>query len=1071
MCQAGSRPQSHHRLPLICALLASACGDDPAARESVADPDMRTPKVAATTATASPPARFPLLNHRGIRLGSVPFESPILDRVTWTPHDSGALAVVHHGRHGGSSLYHVDGAREDLWLRTSSNQSISTPSPSPDGTTVAYVVEDAPRWLGPEGRSALQFGGSLWVSHPHGHRRVASLDDAAEVLGWLDGTTLVATRFLPGDLPEQRPFRIDLATGRVQPIAIDEPHAYAFALLDGHLIYSASQEPILTLPSPATVVSVVSIDLAQGLRSTVTVEKGHLPVSFGKQDQGLRFALDGTGFERTVDPSTGEVRTRPMASNVIPPPADPTPFAGLQMPYIHQVYDTPNDFNGHWACGPTSTLMCILHFGRLGTWPVTVSSPSAHESLYGAYVAHKYTAFGTAFDRMQTDASGQAAYGAYGWATDGGMAWAWRMQDYAAKHDLETSFNDTATFAKLQSATSAGRPVALSTNLTSAGHIVTVKGTTSDGKLIVNDPYGNRNAGYMNYSGEDVIYTFAEVNAKWFVTIWSTTPVCTPQTEVCNGKDDDCDDQVDEDEVCERETLLRGQSWVAPARSTDIDGDGKADVCGRGGAGVWCHLSEGASWGAKGPVTPLSDANGWDDASNWGTIRMGDIDGDGRADLCARANAAVSCWKSDGASLATSIEGPAWSDESGWGAFHYHSTMRLLDMDGDGKDDLCARAAKGIVCRKSTGDGFGDGIDGPAWSDAAGFTSAKYYGTFRTGDVNGDRKEDVCMRTPTGMECWLSDGNGFPTQVSGPGWSDASGWGGMKYWSTIRLADVNDDGYSDLCARDSAGLRCHLSEGDSFADPVEVAALSDESGWGDASNYLTLRTGDVDGDGAQDLCVRANAKMLCYRWNGEAFDAFDGPSWSDGDGWDQPQFFHTIQLGDMDGDGKADLCGRHTAGWRCHPSTGTGFGAEVALDEFTDAGGWATDRYYGTILLGGSACIAANETCNGKDDDCDGEVDEGGVCESGSGGAGGSGGTGGSSGTGGTGGGAGGAGGSAGGPSGAAASGDTANGCACTMARGASGSHAAWLGLLGCLGLGLGRRRSHDGGARTKRTP
>ena len=99
------------------------------------------------------------------------------------------------------------------------------------------------------------------------------------------------------------------------------------------------------------------------------------------------------------------------------------------------------------------------------------------------------------------------------------------MQDYAERHDLKTAFADVATFAKLKAATDAGRPVALSTNLTSAGHIITVKGTTSDGKLIVNDPYGNRNKGYMNYKGEDVIYTFGEVIAKWFVTIWSTTPV------------------------------------------------------------------------------------------------------------------------------------------------------------------------------------------------------------------------------------------------------------------------------------------------------------------------------------------------------------------------------------------------------------------------------------------------------------------------------------------------------------------------------------------------------------------
>jgi hypothetical protein len=532
---------------------------------------------------------------------------------------------------------------------------------------------------------------------------------------------------------------------------------------------------------------------------------------------------------------------------------------------------------------------------------------------------------------------------------------------------------------------------------------------------------------------------------------------------VCNGKDDDCDGQVDEDDACEREALLRGQGWVAPARTTDIDGDGQADVCGRGASGVWCHLSEGGSWSAKGATLALSDAGGWDDAANWGTLRMGDLDGDGRADLCGRANDGVVCWKSDGAALATQLAGPAWSDDVGWGAFQYHSTMRLLDIDADGKDDLCARAAKGMVCHKSTGSAFGAQVAGPAWSDAAGMGAARYYGTLRTGDVDGDRREDLCMRTQEGMECWLSDGEGFPTQVKGPGWSDASGWGAMKYWSTIRLADVNGDGRADLCARAAAGLRCHFSTGNGFGEAIEVGAMADASGWDDPSNYLTLRTGDLDGDGAQDLCARADAKVVCYRWNGTEFSALDGPAWTDADGWDKAQYFHTIRMGDFNGDGKSDLCGRHVAGWRCHPSTGAGFGAEVALDEFTDAGGWGAEKYYATIQLGGPLCIAHEEVCNGKDDDCDGEIDEG-AClpEGGTAGAGGAAGSGGSPSAGSA--------GQAGAPGGAAGAQDAGgsmaawnnandSGCGCRVAKATGvrfGLAAGWLAVMVAV---LRRRR------------
>jgi hypothetical protein len=216
-------------------------------------------------------------------------------------------------------------------------------------------------------------------------------------------------------------------------------------------------------------------------------------------------------------PAPPEPREAPL------PPAGPP----LPMPYIHQVYDTPNEFNGHWACGPTSTLMAIQHFGRLAAWPVTVDVPSPHTSDYGAYVSRTYTAFGSTFDRVQNDASGRPARGAYGWCTEDGAAWAWRMQDYARRHDLSSDFDGSATFAEVQAALDGGKAVALSTQLTSAGHIVTVKGTTADGRLVTNDPYGDKNQGYMNYQGEGAIYTWAQVGSKWFITVHGTGAVET----------------------------------------------------------------------------------------------------------------------------------------------------------------------------------------------------------------------------------------------------------------------------------------------------------------------------------------------------------------------------------------------------------------------------------------------------------------------------------------------------------------------------------------------------------------
>ncbi|MEZ4335514.1 MAG: VCBS repeat domain-containing M23 family metallopeptidase [Sandaracinaceae bacterium] len=449
--------------------------------------------------------------------------------------------------------------------------------------------------------------------------------------------------------------------------------------------------------------------------------------------------------------------------------------------------------------------------------------------------------------------------------------------------------------------------------------------------------------------------------------------------ESCNGRDDDCDGVADEDDVCEVQLLHRAPAAYAPPSSTDVDGDGRADVCARGWGGVRCWLRGDAGWSGDLAPVPWGDESGWDDVTNFATIRMGDVDGDGRADLCARSNQGVLCARSLGDGFAAhSTWQAALTDEAGWDQPRRYTTLRLADVDGDGREDLCGRDAEGFDCWLSDGETFATRVEGPRWSDATGWGAAKHYGTIRMADLDGDGRADVCARRVAGIRCHLSTGDGFGPAVDGDALSDDAGFGDRSHWSTMRLADVNADGRADLCARDAAGLFCMLGDGTgAFAERLEVAALADDTGWADESNYATLRVGDLDGDGADDLCLRANAGMRCYTFDGAGFQRVAGPAWADEDGWDAPRFHQTIRVVDVDGDGLADLCARAAAGWRCHASVGDGFAETPSLlDEMTDAGDWDQLRYWSTIQSASRTCRVGMERCNGLDDDCDGAIDE-----------------------------------------------------------------------------------------------
>ncbi len=177
-------------------------------------------------------------------------------------------------------------------------------------------------------------------------------------------------------------------------------------------------------------------------------------------------------------------------------------------PYLHQVYDTPNWFNGHWACGATSAVMALAYYQILPVWTCNCSSPYFHVSNYGRYICEVYDFNNYTFDVGGLDPNGTMAYGGYGfiiqdnWAdTKGNMA------KYVRRHGLGSSVDWYPNFSKLVREVDNESPVVILNSLTSAGHYILGTGyyQTQRG-VVVNDPYGNKNYGYVNYQGKGAIY-------------------------------------------------------------------------------------------------------------------------------------------------------------------------------------------------------------------------------------------------------------------------------------------------------------------------------------------------------------------------------------------------------------------------------------------------------------------------------------------------------------------------------------------------------------------------------------
>ena len=184
------------------------------------------------------------------------------------------------------------------------------------------------------------------------------------------------------------------------------------------------------------------------------------------------------------------------------------------VPYLHQVYDTPDWWNGHSSCGASSALMAVQYYSLLPDHPITCSSPYSHNHDFGWYVPSNYTFNGHTYPS-----------GAHGYITQNN----WEdtkghMAEWISYHGPSSSVDWSPTIAKARTEIDNGHPYVLLNSLTSSGHYICGVGyVENQHTLIFNDPYGNKNTpGYPSYDGIGVKYDWPGYNNGYqnLNTVW-----------------------------------------------------------------------------------------------------------------------------------------------------------------------------------------------------------------------------------------------------------------------------------------------------------------------------------------------------------------------------------------------------------------------------------------------------------------------------------------------------------------------------------------------------------------------
>jgi len=278
-------------------------------------------------------------------------------------------------------------------------------------------------------------------------------------------------------------------------------------------------------------------------------------------------------------------------------------------------------------------------------------------------------------------------------------------------------------------------------------------------------------------------------------------------------------------------------------RLGDLDGDGLADLCAITATGLLCAPGRGDGTFAPSvridnPAAPL--------AIDPQSLTIGDLDRDGLPDACGRDSAGVLCALSS-AHFSTTRFTSNFSDSDARATTS--SSLAIADADGNGTNDLCGIAAAGVLCTAGLA-AFDKTELRSSWPAISSAVLPR--------DLDGDHQTDWCALTDIGPACGLAaetalstDGvpwgfsmnNVIDTFLAGPDLTD--------------IADIDGDGDGDLCSPIDGAIGCARSNGRGFGPRTTVAVLPD------GVTVRALWLGDLDGDGRADACVDLGDQIAC----------------------------------------------------------------------------------------------------------------------------------------------------------------------------------------------------------------